>query len=225
MAMLPWEEEQRCRYQAGGIGGRLEPGKRPAVLVVDLSRGFTDAACPAGADLSDVVAATRTVLDVAREQRHPCVFTTVAFASGRAVGALWLRKMPVLGGLVEGSPWAEIDERLGRRADEPVVSKQAASAFAGTDLDRLLASLHVDTVVLCGASTSGCVRATATDLCQLGYPTFVPVECVGDRAAGPHRANLFDIDAKYADVVTLDECIALLRRVRPRDRASAAARA
>jgi nicotinamidase-related amidase len=107
----------------------------------------------------------------------------------------------------------EIDPRLERREDETVVSKKGASAFFGTNLVAILVSQGIDTVVLCGATTSGCVRATSIDLLQNGYPTLVPRECVGDRAQAPHEANLFDIQAKYADVVSLEEALAYVESV------------
>ena len=101
----------------------------------------------------------------------------------------------------------EIDPRLEPREDETIVLKKGASAFFGTNLPSILISQGVDSVILCGATTSGCIRATAIDLLQYGYPTLVPRECVADRAQAPHEANLFDIQAKYADVVSLDEVL------------------
>lgn len=118
--------------------------------------------------------------------------------------------MPAMRGLLEGSHWVEVDQRLAARPDEPVIVKRSASAFSGTDLGSLLTSLAADSVIVCGATTSGCVRATAVDACMLGWPVFVPRACVGDRAQEPHEANLFDIDAKYGDVIALSEAIALL---------------
>jgi nicotinamidase-related amidase len=115
--------------------------------------------------------------------------------------------------LVVGSKWVEIDPRLERREDETVVLKKGPSAFFGTNLPSILISQHVDTIIMCGATTSGCIRATAIDLLQYGYPTLVPRECVGDRAQGPHEANLVDIQAKYADVVSVEEAQAYIERV------------
>ncbi|MQY14144.1 Maleamate amidohydrolase [Streptomyces sp. RB5] len=197
-------------YAARGLGGRLAPGSRPVVVVVDLINGFTDPGCPPGSDLDAVVGATRTLLDRARGAGVPVVFTTIAFAADGLEGSLWLRKMPAMTVLVEGSAWVEVDARLGRTAAEPVVVKRTASAFAGTGLAALLATLGADSLIVTGATTSGCVRATAVDACAAGYPAFVVADCVGDRARGPHEASLFDIDAKYGDVVTLDTALALL---------------
>jgi nicotinamidase-related amidase len=124
-----------------------------------------------------------------------------------------MQKVPALAALQLGGPWAEIDPRLGRRDDETVLVKKGASGFFGTNLVSVLVSQGVDSVILCGATTSGCIRATAIDLLQYGFPTIVPRECVGDRAQAPHEANLFDIQAKYADVVGLEDALAYVERV------------
>lgn len=212
--MIPVADEHTRRvYERARMGGRLGfSGRRPAVLVVDFSRGFTDPECPLGADMSAEVEATRRLLDAARGRGLPVIFTTIAFEENLVDGALWVKKVPSLGELVLGSRLVEIDSRLGRRPEETVIVKKGASAFFGTNLSAILASLGVDSVVLCGATTSGCVRATAVDLLQYGYPTLVPRECVGDRAAPPHEANLFDIQAKYADVVSVEEALYYLAR-------------
>ena len=185
-----------------GFGGDLGFGARPAVVVVDLLEGFTDPASPLGADLDGVVESTRQLLDGARDAGVPVFFTTVVYdeANERAA-AVFLRKVPALEVLRPGSRWIEVDGRLGRRADEPVLAKAFASAFFGTPLAAMLAGR--DTLVVCGASTSGCVRATVVDALQHGLVPIVPRECVGDRWAAAHEANLFDIDAKYGDVVSL----------------------
>jgi maleamate amidohydrolase len=207
-----WLEAVGAEYAAGGLAGRLAPGQRPAVVVVDLVRGFTDPDAPPGSDLDAVVAATGELISRARAAGLPVVYTTIAFAADELDSVLWLRKMPAMRVLVEGSPWVEVDERLSRRPEEPVVVKRAASAFNGTALDDMLRATGADSVILCGATTSGCIRATAIDACAAGWPTFVPRECVGDRADGPHQANLLDIDAKYADVVGIDDALALVAR-------------
>jgi nicotinamidase-related amidase len=214
-----WTADLLDRYRARGIGARLEPGRSPVVLVVDLINGFTDPACPPGGDLDDVVANTRVLLDAARAAAVPVVLTTIAFAADGVEGTAWLRKMPALGVLREGSPWAEVDARLGRRDTEPVVVKRAASAFTGTGLASLLTTLGADSVLVTGATTSGCVRATAVDACMSGLTTFVVRDCVGDRAREPHEANLLDMDAKYADVVGLDRALRLVtdRTTAPRE--------
>jgi nicotinamidase-related amidase len=183
------------------------------VLVIDFSCGFTDPACRLGADMTPQVEATKQLLDVARAKGLPVVFTTIGFEPGGSDGGLWVKKAPALLDLELGGRWVEIDPRLERREDEAVILKKGASGFFGTNLASVLVTRLVDTVVLCGATTSGCVRATAIDLLQYGWPAIVPRECVGDRAQAPHEANLFDIQAKYADVVGLEEALAYLESV------------
>ena len=189
-----------------GFGGDLGFGARPAVVVVDLLEGFTDPASPLGADLDAVVGDTRRLLDAARDAGVPVIFTTVIYdeANERAA-AVFLRKVPALKVLRPGSRWVEVDARLGRRPDEPVLAKAFASAFFGTPLAAMLAGR--DTLVVCGASTSGCIRATVVDAVQHGLIPIVPRECVGDRWPAAHEANLFDVDAKYGDVVALADVL------------------
>ncbi len=207
------DDAAREAYARAELGREFLLGSKPAVLVVDFSCGFTDPESRLGAEMTAEVDATRRLLDAARARGVPVVFTTIGFAPGGGDGSLWLQKLPALADLELGGRWVEIDPRLGRRDDEPVLVKKGASAFFGTNLVAILVNAGVDTVVLCGATTSGCVRATAIDLLQNGFPAIVPRECVGDRARAPHEANLFDIQAKYADVVGVDEAIAYVESV------------
>jgi nicotinamidase-related amidase len=200
-------------YERAGWGQRIRRGTRPGVLVVDLTRGFTDPEYATGSELSDVVAATGRLLDAARENGCPVVFTTIGYAAHGRDGGAWLEKAPGLGILKEGTPAAELDPRLPRAPGDVVIPKKGASAFFGTNLAAVLVAAGVDTVVICGATTSGCVRASAVDSVQSGFPTLVVRECVGDRASGPHEANLFDIDAKYGDVISLEDALAYVAAV------------
>src|SRR5262249_25610189 len=153
--------------------------------------GFTDPASPLACDLDDVLVATRSLLDVARG-RVPVLFTTVVYDEvGEAAAAVFLRKVPALGMLRPGSRWVEVDSRLGRLPEERVIGKAHASAFFGVPLAALLAGR--DTLVVCGASTSGCVRATVVDAMQHGLSPIVPRECVGDRSPRAHEQALADI--------------------------------
>jgi nicotinamidase-related amidase len=207
------DQQAKEVYAAAGLGQSVTLGSRPAVLVVDFSCGFTDPECTLGADMSAAVEATRRLLDAARGKGLPVIFTTIGYEPSLKDGGLWLQKVPSLGELQIGGRWVEIDPRLEPREDETIVLKKGASAFFGTNLPAVLVSQGVDSVILCGATTSGCIRATAVDLLQYGYPTLVPRECVADRAQAPHEANLFDIDAKYADVVPLDDVLEYVERV------------
>jgi maleamate amidohydrolase len=207
------DEEAREVYTRARLGQAIRRGRRPAVLVVDFSCGFTDPGSKLGSDLTAEVEATRELLDVARARSLPVVFTTIGYDPSGRDGGLWLQKAPALAELELGGRWVELDPRLGRREDEPVIVKKGASAFFGTNLAAILITERVDTVVLCGATTSGCIRASAIDLLQYGFPTLVPRECVGDRAQGPHEANLFDIQAKYADVIDLSDALEYLESI------------
>jgi maleamate amidohydrolase len=209
------DQAQRV-YAEARLGQGFALGSRPAVLVVDFSCGFTDPNCTVGADLSDEIDATCRLLEVARARSVPVIFTTIGYEPSGRDGGIWLQKFPALIELQVGERTSELDPRLDRRSDELVLMKKGASAFFGTNLSAILVSHGVDTVVLCGTTTSGCIRATAIDLLQHGFPALVPRECVGDRARAPHEANLFDIQAKYADVVSLSEAISYLEGVRAR---------
>ena len=207
------DDDARRIYEESGLGASVTLGARPGVLVVDFSCGFTDPECALGSDLTPQVEATKRVLDAARAKGLPVVFTTIGFDASLKDGGLWMQKVPTLAALQMGGKWVEIDPRLEPRADETVIVKKGASGFFGTNLASVLVTQGVDTVVLCVATTSGCIRATAIDLLQYGWPTLVPRECVGDRAQAPHDANLFDIQAKYADVVSVEDALAYVAEV------------
>ncbi len=197
-----------------GFGGRVGYGSRPAVLVVDVTVGFTSPDSPLGAEVEPVVAAIRRLVDRARSCGIPVIFTTVAYTEADRVKAeLFTRKVPALLKLEAGSVWTQVDPRLEPRPDEPVLVKLYASAFFGTTLLPILVARRVDTLVVTGLTTSGCVRATVVDALQHGFRPIVPREAVGDRNPAAHEANLLDIDVKYCDVVGLAEVLDYLDRV------------
>jgi nicotinamidase-related amidase len=200
-------------YAKKGLGGRIGWGARPAVIVVDVTNGFTDPGSPVGADLAEVIAETNRVLDVARKSGVPVIFTSIAYEDPDIEGGHWVRKIPALRVLRKGTPAVDVDVRLNRKPHEPVIYKCYTSSFFGTHLQALLQHLGVDTLVVCGTSTSGCIRATACDAVQLGFRCIVPETAVGDRAEAPHRANLFDIDSKYADVMPIRDVLEALQRI------------
>jgi nicotinamidase-related amidase len=207
-----YDAQTEQTYDRAGFGAAVRRGRRPAVVVVDLSRGFTEPAFPTGADLTDVVRATARVVEAARAIEAPVIYTTIAYDPAEADGSAyaWLDKAPGLRVLRAGSELVDIDPRLPREARDPLIVKKGASAFFGTHLAATLTSLGTDTLIVCGATTSGCVRATVVDGVQSGFPILVPRQCVGDRAQGPHDANLFDIDAKYGDVIDAEDALAYL---------------
>lgn len=201
-------------YLERGFSRSIGFGRWPAVLVVDVIQAFTDPASPLGSDLDAVVAAIRQLLDNARSQKVPIIFTTVAYDEGAKQPAqLFMTKVPSLNVLKAGTPAVAVDVRLARQPSEPVLVKQFASAFFGTALASLLATERCDTLIVTGCTTSGCVRASVVDALQYGFRPIVPLEAVGDRASAPHHANLFDIQAKYGDVVALKEVLAYLQRL------------
>lgn len=200
-------------YENSGFMGRMGFGKRPAVVVVDFCRAFTDPAIsPLAANLDQEVAATRTLLDSARRQQVPVIYTTVEYDPDLKDAGLWKLKTRSQDSLIRGTKGPEIDPRLAPQPDEHILIKKFASAFFGTHLQAILRPMGVDTLLICGATTSGCVRATVVDSCQHGFYTAVVRKCVGDRAPGPHEANLFDMDAKYADVIPLSEALNYITR-------------
>jgi len=191
-----------------GFHGRAGFGSRPALVVVDVSVGFTDPASPLVCDLDGCVAAIARLLDAFRRVGLPVVFTTVAYdEAGKERAAVFIEKVPALLTLEAGSRWTEIDPRVAPDAREPVLTKLFASAFFETPLAEILNEAGCDTVVVTGASTSGCVRATAVDALQHGYRVVVPREAVGDRNPAAHEANLYDVDAKYGDVVAVEDVL------------------
>jgi maleamate amidohydrolase len=200
-------------YQSRGFAHRVGFGARPALLIVDFIKGFSDLSSPLASDLNKEIAATKKLLTAVRKLKLPIAFTTVEYDAGFRDAGVFIKKVPSLAVLKKGSPFVEVDDRLKPRADEHVLVKKYASAFFGTSLASTLTAAGVDTLLITGCTTSGCVRASAVDSCQHGFRTIVVRECVADRAQAPHEANLFDIDAKYGDVVALAETLAYLKTV------------
>lgn len=206
-------DDLRQDYRRHGLAGRVGFGARPALLVVDFVKAYTTPGSPlyAAPGVPDAVRASAPVLAAARAARIPVIFTTVAYAPGGLDGGMFVRKVPALLQLTRDSPLAQIVDELAPGPGELVVEKKYASVFFGTHIAATLTAAGVDTLILVGCSTSGCIRASAVDGMQYGFRVVVPRECVGDRAPGPHEANLFDIDGKYGDVVPADEVLAYLR--------------
>lgn len=198
-------------FKDRGFGLKIGYGERPALIVIDLVQGFTDPEKPLGADLSAQLAQTRRLLEAARSSEIPVYYTTVSYeARDMHDTGIWAKKMAGLMTLRAGQPEVEVDPSLGRLPEEPVITKKYASAFFGTDLLARLNSLRVDTLLLVGCTTSGCVRATAVDAVQNGLRPMVVGEAVGDRSQAAHEQSLFDLQAKYADVVSADEVLEYL---------------
>jgi nicotinamidase-related amidase len=193
-------------YTRAGFSARLGFGRRAALVVVDVCEAYLDPASPLYAGVEDVVASCARVVAAARRADVPVLWTRVV----PDLSSAFARKVPALE-LFSG-PLGEFPPSCAPQGEEAVIAKQGASAFFGTDLDARLRRLDVDTVVLVGLSTSGCVRASGVDAVQLGYAPVVVREAVGDRDPRPHEQALFDLDAKYADVVSEADVVAHLER-------------
>ncbi|GMU68748.1 MAG: hydrolase [Steroidobacteraceae bacterium] len=192
-------------YARGGFGKSLAFGRRPALLVIDFVQAYLVPGSPLYAAAESARAACETLLGAARAAGIPVLHTNVVFQPGGRDGGVFFRKVPALACFEAGAhpELAAFAPGLEPIAGETVISKQYASAFFGTSLASTLTSLGVDTVLIAGVSTSGCVRASAVDCCQHGFVPVVVRDAVGDRAPGPHEANLFDLQAKYAEVTDL----------------------
>jgi nicotinamidase-related amidase len=195
-------------YRRSGFGTRIGFGERPALLVIDMARAFCDPRFRVGADQTPAVEAIATLLGPARAQGVPVYYTIVAYLPSGVDGGTFVQKIPALRDLLVDDPDAtEIDPRIAPLEDEVVLVKKYPSAFFHTHLVSMLIADRIDTVIVTGCSTSGCIRATAVDAVSYGYRVAVPVEAVSDRWPEPHEANLFDIDAKYGDVVPAAEVV------------------
>ncbi len=181
-------------------------GERPALVLVDVINGFTDPACPLGSDATAVVEACRALLKVFRKQELPVFFTTVVYHD-KTQARIFRQRLPALNVLEPGSEWIKIDPRIAPVEGEAVIEKQWASGFFDTDLAQRLDAARADSIVVGGLTTSGCVRATAVDGLQNNYRVVIASEATGDRNQAAHEHNLFDLQAKYADVLALQDIL------------------
>jgi nicotinamidase-related amidase len=189
-------------YAEAGFGRSTSFGRRPALVVVDMCRAYFAEGSPLFLDRPEVADSVRRLVDGARTVAVPVVWTRVEYEPGGANGGVWYRKIGVLSSFDRGNPLGEWLPGLEPAPGEHVVTKQHASGFFGTDLAHRLQSLGADSVLIVGVSTSGCVRATATDASASGFVPFVIRDAVGDRTDQVQEANLFDLHAKYADVIS-----------------------
>ena len=208
-------QDKHAIYERAQLGHPLGYGKKPALLVVDFQLGFTaPEQSPLAGKLDAELAATNRLIAAARKKDVPIIFTLVGYDPHRQDDAgLWPHKVPSLRLLTLGSKLVELDPRLDRQDHDLVIVKKYASGFFGTCLASTLTMKAVDTLIVAGCTTSGCVRATVMDALAHGFRPIVPVEAVGDRAQEPHDANVFDIGAKYGDVVHTGEVIDYLEQM------------
>ncbi|MBB3383252.1 MULTISPECIES: N-carbamoylsarcosine amidohydrolase [Rhizobium] len=205
-----------ANYQ-GVWGNRIGFGQRPALVVIDFLKAYTIEGAPLYAPgVVEAVAQTPALIASARASGIPVIHTRILYlAENCADGGMWVKKSPVMKAMVEGNVLAEFCEGVEPAAGELVIVKQYASAFFGTSLASHLHAQGIDTVIMAGCSTSGCIRASAVDAVQHGFRAIVVRDCVGDRHPDPHNANLFDIDSKYGDVVSREEAITEIAKVKP----------
>lgn len=202
-------EELRRLYpyaQAPLVG----PGRRPAVLVIDYIEGFTNPSSPFSGDWTTPIEHTVALLEAARKANRDCIFTTVEYEQAELASNLLITKAPRVAALTRGSVWTLVDHRLARGPNDLVIAKRHGSAFFGTALASHLQMTGIDTLVIAGCVTSGCVRATVVDAAQYGFRPLVVREAVGDRSVLANETNLMDIQARYGDVISCDDAIRYL---------------
>jgi maleamate amidohydrolase len=194
-------------YQSQGFGHTTGIGQRCCLLMVDFVNSFVDPQQLGGPAIQDAVLATVPLLKAFRTWGLPVVHTRVVFEADGSDRNLFATRVKALQALTEHAAGSQIVPELAPLASEWVVRKQGASAFFNTALADWLHFHHVDTLVVAGCTTSGCVRATVVDAVQHNFRSVVISDCVGDRALAPHEANLFDMRQKYADIMTRDELL------------------
>lgn len=200
-------------YANIGFADRVGFGERPALLIIDCNHGCADPSIsPIGIAMDDEIAHIRRLLDVSRNRQIPVVHTTVVYREGQLRDGGWfVTKVPALAALKPDTKEVQIVPQLAPQPGELVIEKAFPSGFSGTNLHAYLTRCQVDTVVVTGNSTSGCVRATVIDAVSAGFRVIVPRQCVADRVPLTHMVNLFDIDSKYGDVMDVEDVLAALR--------------
>jgi maleamate amidohydrolase len=199
-------------YRAQGFGGKVGIGRRPALCIVDFVNGFVDPAIFGGGNIADSVTNTVGLLAAARRYGLPVAFSRVVYASDGADDCVFVRKVPALASLTEQAPASQIVLELTPLPGEKILRKTQPSAFFGTGYAEWLRERKVDTVIVTGCTTSGCIRATVVDSMSYDFRTIVARDCVGDRSLAAHDANLFDMEQKYADLMESEDIVAALKR-------------
>lgn len=200
-------------FRDRGFAGTMGFGDKPALIVIDFMNGFTDPSMPLGASSDSAVAQTNRLIDAAHTTKIPVFFTSIQYADKSLADAgVWLRKIAGLNSLLANSAAVEQDARLHQAEGDTLVIKKYASSFFGTDLFSRLQARQIDTLLIAGTSTSGCVRATIVDACQLGLRPIVVREAVIDRSPTAHQQALIDIETKYGDVVPIQNALDYIKR-------------
>ncbi len=203
------DDDLSQNYQRA-FGKRIGFGKRPALLMIDFVEAYFDRGCALFADVEDALASALRLQAAARAAKVPVIYTNVVYNKSALNGGRFYQKSMTLHNFIEGNPMGAWPKGLVPADDELVISKQYPSAFFGTSLASTLTTIGIDTLIHTGVSTSGCVRATCVDCCSYGFIPIIVRDAVGDRHPAPHEANLFDMDAKYGDVVSEAETLAYL---------------
>ncbi|MDM5334209.1 isochorismatase family protein [Ureibacillus composti] len=195
-------------FEERGFGKLFGLGRKPGLIVVDVINGFTNPEMPMGSDLTQQIEQINKLLNIMHELELPVMFTTISYDDKNAADSgLWVKKMQGLNTLLAGTEAVEIDSRLDFRKGDSLISKKYASAFFGTDLVSRLNANDIDSVIIVGCTTCGCIRATAVDALQYGYIPIVVEDAVGDRSLASHSQSLFDLRQKYSDVLSTDDII------------------
>ncbi|HEY5607986.1 MAG TPA: isochorismatase family protein [Alphaproteobacteria bacterium] len=205
-------EEDTKFFAARGFGQKIGFGDRAALIVIDYMNAFTDPSMPLGANADKEIEQTNRLIDEAHAHNIPVIFSVVWYdEDGFKDAGIWALKQKGVSTLKVGTPGVELDKRLHRQPQDIILLKKYASCFYGTDIIARLNSRHVDTLIVTGCTTSGCVRATTVDALQNGFRPIVAKEAVGDRSVAAHEQSLFDLEQKYADVLPVDEIITEIR--------------
>jgi len=197
-------KKNNSNYKKAGYGaGNIGMGENPALLIVDFQKAFTDPDSPMGGSESIKKAVIRTseILPKIRKLNIPIIHTLVAYRYDKKDMGLWEKKVSKLSEVIIGTKWAELDDKVINEKDEIVITKKMPSAFFNTNLINILINKRIDTLLIGGCTTSGCVRATVIDSFSFGFKPIVLEDCVGDQGIEPHEANLFDINNRYGDII------------------------
>ena len=204
-------EDALAIYKRQNIGHASGFGAQPALLIVDFVNGFNDPDNFGGGNIGSAIENAAKLLAAARRWKIPVAFTRVVYADDGSDASVFCRKLPGLLALTETAQASQVVDTLAPQPGEYVIRKTQPSAFFGTGLVGWLAQKRVDTVLVTGCTTSGCVRASVIDSMSHNFRTIVVSDCVGDRALAPHEANLYDMEQKYADLMTCDEVVVRLQ--------------
>jgi len=192
-------------YEKQGLGNSLGFGKSPGLVIIDFVNGFNDPNIFGGGNISSAINNTKELLNLCRSKHIPISFTRIIYSEDHSNAGVFSKKAPNLKKLTLSNPLSHIVPELKPIDGEHIIDKTDASAFHSTGFLSWLINKNIDTLLISGCTTSGCVRATAVDACAYNFIPIVVLDCVGDRAIGPHNSSLFDLEQKYSDVISLDK--------------------